>query len=258
LIYSQVCFSERIVHNAKYYGSTNITTAGLSHYGYRVGNYEEFAFSPLKAKYNVGWADVKLINEVEELITNKARLYTDPQYFRRYISVHLDRIQESLGQVNRVLSGTTLEDLFDAYLESATTYFQTLALLDHIPGKNLTSEITEKLISIAEETGALMYSPLELSAVIPSDIRNIEQINEDINLTKEELQSALNGLSETLRKSSEFLNKIQTIKNIQIYLDELEQGFARFIDENYSKHTEKLERAKAMVHGWGEPSFRAE
>jgi len=58
-LYYQMCYSENIVYHGKYYGSTNLTVAGLAYRrGARsIGNYEEYAATDLRPKFILSGGD---------------------------------------------------------------------------------------------------------------------------------------------------------------------------------------------------------
>lgn len=211
LIYYHVCHSERILYDGKYYSSTNLTMAGLG-----IGNYEEFTVTGPKPKLHLSKNDEYYLNDVQRLIIHEARLYTNIHYLKNYFSEHLRRLGNILGQIEQVLSGTTLGELYEAYINAKIVYNQTFALLDQMPGKKLTRELVKKL----EKEVNPPENPFELEMIIPYDIEQAEMIAIDLEFEKQELRSLLRDSARELEDTRRFIKEdyLKVIDEIENYI----------------------------------------
>lgn len=246
LVYYHICFSEGILYHGKYYGSTNLTNAGLSDRSGRFpGNYEEFVvIGPRPRFLRFTNSDKFYLNEVYDLLLHKFRLYTDRDYLRRFFSDHLRHFDRLLQHAQRILSGTTLGEVYDAYISIQMLYNQTFSILDQLPGKKLTVKLIE---SIEKEIGPPEYT-LELEMKAINDLTFTERILSEMGLDKKELKELLNESVKNVKKMREKLVEYENaIRLIANYFDEKEKKFIRFIEKNAQLHINYVEKVKRMA-----------
>jgi len=119
---------------------------------------------------------------------HKASLYTDLNYLRKYILDHLTYIERVLHHSRRVASGTTLGELYCAYVDLMVAYIQSYALLDEVPGKKLTEELGTKLMRIKHP----INTP-ELEMLMPVDEKHGEMLAKDLGLGYEDTRRLVKG-----------------------------------------------------------------
>jgi len=248
LLYYQVCFSERIIYHGKYYGSTNLTMVGLGRCGRRPGNYEEFYARWERPKYELSRSDGNYIREVLELITHKAHLYTDPLYLKEFLSTHVVRLKEILNHGERILSGTTLSELYETFVDLQLAYNQTCALLEDAPGKKITSDLLEELLSLK-----LPISPFELEATV-TDISFIDLLSHDPDFDEGKLRALIKEDLDVVRKAFNLIEEryARYADEVKYYLDDNEIAFLEFLKKNNKAHVEKLKKAIKLAesHKW--------
>jgi len=232
------CFSENIVYRGKYFGSTNLTRSGLWRPRQNLGNYEEFTFS--KRVYpSISKTDKFYLNEILDLITHKSKLYTDTQYLRTYVSSHLIILKNLLEEVDNITSrgrDLELESLYEVYINCLLTHIQTFALLDEIPGKELTQKIVEELTSKNPPP-----NPFEIEMIL-TDPKYANLLMEDLDLDRNSLYELTKEHADSIKTSSDligsrYLNKIGEIEN---YIDEQEKNFVKFLREYNEIHFKNL------------------
>jgi len=249
LIFYHVCFSEGKVYHGKYYGSTNLTMAGLAGSqgpGWR-GNYEEFTTVRPGAKSidRLSRYDAFYLEEVLRLITHKASLYTDPNYLRSYLTDHLVMLEAVLEHSRKVVSGTTLGELYRAYVDLLYAYNQTYALLDEIPGKKLTMELKDTLMKMSPPV-----DPFELEVMTPVKIDDAEVLAKDLELRATDLRESIMNYIGTIIKSRELLEDryLPMLDSMDRYFDEKEWHFLRFVRENGRSHRNLLKKLIDKAH----------
>lgn len=245
LIYYHICFSEKKIYSGRYYGSTNLTMMGLSGNSSRLGNYEEYYYKESEQKSNFSRGDRFYINEIYELILHKVKLYTDINYLRNYFSGHFEQLEDILQQIDRVVSGTTIGELFEVYVNFNVIHNQTFALLSQAPGKKLTQELIEKL----EKEVKPPEDPLMLELIAPYDREQAEIIAKNLEFDKDELRSTLIDLKSKLRNTrrlieERYLEKMSDKNDIEKYADDIELSFIEFIGNYYESHLNNLKRLR--------------
>jgi len=246
LIYYHVCFSERIIYHGRFYGSTNLTKAGL---GYP-GNYEEFIKSS-GPRVRLNRNDEYYLNEVLDLIVHKASLYTDPRYLSRYMSDHLASLETLLHQGRDLVShpNVVLEKLYEIYVDTLIAYNQTIALLDEVPGRKITQSIINKLIS----TG-LSPNPFEVEMML-IDTKYANLMIEDLELDRSVLQNLMKENISSLENAIGLIRKDYkpAIEEIKKYADEREASFTEFLERNHKMHVKSLDNIKMLIEErkWG-------
>jgi len=246
LLYYHVCFSEGIQYHGKYYGSTNLTNAGLSSRSGRFpGNYEEFVVTGPKPRFlNFTDYDRFYLNEIYELLLHEVRLYTDIGYLRRFFSEHFKRFDLTLQHAQQILSGTTLGELYSACIETQILYNQTFSFLDQLPGKKLTINL---ITSIEREIRPPEYL-LELETRMINDIKPNERTLKDLGLDDKELRELLENAINDLKRVKEKLNNyMDSIDLITDHFDERERKFVQFLEKNSNLHLSYVEKIKMLA-----------
>ncbi len=247
LIFYHVCFSEKIIYHGKYYGSTNLTIAGLA-FGKSSGNYEEFWKSGPISKLDFSKGDEFYLDEMLALINHKISLYSDDDYLKKYLSDHLNYMHFTLMRGKRVLRGTTIGELYETYVDLLIMYNKTFALLGEIPGKKLTEELKEELIEVKSPT-----NPLELEMMVPVDAENAELLAEDIGLGRNNLRSQIRDYIAAMEQAFKLIKRgyldIISLNEIKKHADEKEVEFIEFIKTNGTYHKRNLKKILEMMRG---------
>ena len=177
LIWIHVCLTEDVIYSGKLYGSTNFTQAGMSTNSKGQGNYEEYYYDRYPRIYTLNRIIPRqasnlyfYIDVCRELLEHKVSLYTDVNYIRQMLKAHLDNLREVIKRTQDVLKGTTVLDLYTAYVDSLYIYMATLALLDQLPGKKLTTQLVGQLIKLRRPPIPLLLETLLYSDKIETDV----------------------------------------------------------------------------------------
>jgi len=246
------CFSEEVFYHGRYYGSTNLTLSGLAYLRGKLGNYEEFTFSQrieLLQKlqgaegheYYIARGQEYYIREIRNILENRYNLYTDNQKLKEYLDDGIRHLQDPLRRIEGVARDTTRAQLFQAYAESLALYLHTLAFVDDLPGRMLTSEI----LSEVERRGVQLPDPTEVEAMLTDSEEVANELADLLNLTEEKLRS------ETLRYLSackyvlEVLKQRYRAEEVSQYYDDVERSFAEFLKKNGRAHLEALKKIYA-------------
>lgn len=248
LLHYHVCFSEKIVDHGKFFGSTNLTLKGLSNPKPR-GNYEEY-WKNSGTKRRLSSTDGYYLQEVLDLITYKASLYTSSQFLNQNIEEHKHSLQNLLNMVGDITGNfkTGFPDsfLYDTYVRSLELYNQTFALFSEMPGKTITNEIINDLISESPPK-----NPFEID-MMTLDTEYYDVTNE-IPEFAEELPELLEKKIYSIRKALELITeKYQpAIENINNYFDEKELLLINYIEEHNEKQVYNIERMlNSISEGW--------
>jgi len=238
------CFSEGVFYHGRYYGSTNLTCSGLAYLPGKLGNYEEFIFSQrveLLQKLRGARGHGHYIKEIRNILENKYNLYTDKQRLKKYLDDHIRYLQDLLSRIEGVVKGTTRAQLFQAYAESLALYLHTLAFVDDLPGRMLTSEI----LSEVERRGAQPPDPTEVEAMLTDSEEVANELADLLNLTGEKLRSeALRYLSAS-KYVLEVLKQRYRAEEVSRHYDVVERSFAEFLKKNGRAHLEALKKVYA-------------
>jgi len=233
----------RTVYRARYYGSTNFTLRGLAHDSNGFGNYEEYMVD--LALKHPGCGDDLYFREMLNIIQHIRDNYTQPESVLRTIYYHIRRLRYMSAWGYKIATGTTLGELFTAYVNLLVANNRTYALLEDLPGRKLTQDLIRKL---AEEIPP--YNPFELEA-ISCDEKHAEHVASLLELDKEKLRSLVLELSEKkILKSIETLTSYASviekrgIKGLEPYFDEIEKSFMESLPvvETHISFLEKLRR----------------
>jgi len=240
-IHYHVCLSEKIVYNGKYYGSTNFTERGLGNPRSR-GNYEEFMTNQ-GMKFSLSRGDEFYLSEVLDLIKHRTSLYTDPQYLAKYLSDHQTSLETLLYQGRELTPNSTVEVLYETYVNSLVAYSQTFAMLDEVPGKKITLGIIEKLASTRPPP-----NPFEIE-MMSVDTKYASLMTESLELDKSDLLRFLRENMYAIENGLEMIkrNYQPLTKEISDYLDEREDRFKKFLGEYSETHATDLEKMKVLI-----------
>ena len=242
ILYYQICYSENIVYHGRYFGSTNLTLHGLAYRVQRnriVGNYEEYAMYQIRPKLQLSDGDQFYLNEALDIIKHKSKLYTSSNYLREYLSDHLRYLQSIIEQSKRIISGTTLGELYSSHIDLAIALIQTYSLMEEVPGKKLTEKIISKLMEIEPPPNIF-----ELEALIPFNIRQSEELARALEVRKDELyrinKKYINNLKEYYNIiKEEYIPKTREILN---YLDKGEKSFLELLKYHNEYHIPRLSK----------------
>jgi hypothetical protein len=234
LIHYNFCMSEQVVHHDDFFGSTNFTGVGLGNSSMR-GNFEEYAESDgVKKAYKTSSRDRRHLKEILSLINYKAWLYTDSQYLINHVSSHVEAIEELLGTQDH--ESWRIGDAYQKYLASLTLYDQTLALLDDVPGKNLTAGIIDELTAKYSPTSPFEVEAMSGNLYSEEDIREMGFSENDLKDSTEANNNALRLASATIKARYQ-----PKITNIKEQFDEGERGFLENLKRHHEKRAEKLD-----------------
>lgn len=236
LIHYNFCMSEQVVHYGDFFGSTNFTGVGLGNSIIR-GNFEEYAESDgIKKAYKTSSRDRAYLKEILYLINYKAWLYTDSQYLINHVSGHVRAMEELLRSEKQDPEFSKIGDAYQKYLASLTLYDQTLALLDDVPGKNLTVEIIDELTSKYSPT-----SPFEVEAM-SGGLFSEESIR-DLGFSENALKDSMEASNNALGLASTIIRERYQpkITNIREQFDEGERDFFEDLRKHHKERAEKLD-----------------
>lgn len=243
LVCYHICFSETIIHYAEYFGSTNITQAGLGKPKNK-GNFEEFVASK-RPKYSLNTGDLDFLEEVTDLVAHKSSLYTDKKYLSTNLENHLQMLEDLLRRTRIMLGQYSIKDnigsLFEIYAETEIKYTQTIALLDDVPGKKIAQPISSQLIEYKAPA-----TPLELEAII-GETEYSELTASTLDLSIDEIVKKIKENIDVLTTTQELLGDyIRQIDSITQFLDEQESIMAKYIRQNSHKQLSQLSRAPSF------------
>jgi len=245
LIYYHVCFSERVIHHGRYYGSTNLTTAGLAiSRKLRRGNYEEYTIMAPREKVALHRRyDGYYLKEVLSLISHKNKLYTNVKYLQQFLDDHVNILNSVLRNSRRVLHSTPIKDLFFTYLDMLLVHDLTYALLDEIPGKKLTNSLIEELEKVKPPINIFELEMLLPTSGIDEKIIT-EELGLDAGILKDEISYFIHILEREVRICKIYLSKVIKWERFVIheYFDDIEQEYVNFLKENFREHEKKLRR----------------
>jgi len=258
LIY-HFCFTEKVFYHGRYFGSTNLTTKGLSSYGLssygvsRRGNYEEFVSTRLRPFTFSPHTRYKghryYISDAKRVLDEKIGLY-NPSYLRDYIKEHKKKILDLVDHISQIIRHTPIRELFHAYVLSQDLYLQTLAFLDELPGKELTSKIIKETVSEAIEEKMEFPDPLEIEMLATDDEKIMYRTVELLGLTEEGLKKEIEKYLEAIKVTLDYLSEYYRPEEIKEHYDETEREFVRLFEE-LRKCCEKIgfnfERAKKEI-----------
>jgi hypothetical protein len=237
LLHYNFCLSEQVVHYGNFFGSTNLTGVGLGNPNPRkLGNFEEFAENRdlVKKAYKTSAYDRAYLKEILYMINYKAWLYTDSQYLIDHVSKHLKFLEDEINQ-SKITFGNSKMGACQKYLIATTSYNQTLAMLDDLPGKRLTERIIEKLVSKYPPE-----SPFEIEAM--SGSQNPDSLN-DLGLSENSLEEVTDMSKHAIELATTLIKDTYqpVIRNTSQYFDQIEQKFFVDLKENHRKRAESLD-----------------
>jgi len=230
---------------AKYYGSTNFTEAGLAKYTSlgKKGNYEEFYFRRAKAYNEIDLRRalhalrnaLYYVDEVYSILKERIGLYTDTTFLKQYYATHLENLKEHIEIIDRLISGTTLARLFQAYVNAQVLYIQTLSFISDLPGRILTSKVIERVMREVEPP-----DPLEVEALMTSDEKFAEILAERLGFEGEELRHQTQMYIRTINYALGMLYEEYLPREVKKYFDDVEESFSKYIERYGGRHLNLL------------------
>jgi hypothetical protein len=159
-------FSNDRYMSLKYYGSTNITLAGLAHQRNGFGNYEEYYADPRFRSGRISnlvkdYQHRFYLSHIHNTFNHYYSLRSDKQYLLQQLNDFISQLKKRIDEVQKIVRGTTLVELLYSYVQLQALYLHTLNFIGDLPGRKLTSEITQKALEIA-----LPPNPLEVEALM--------------------------------------------------------------------------------------------
>lgn len=235
-------------YHGRFYGSTNFTTAGLSLYhsrwGRRLGNYEEFHVGYPFYK-RISGQDLKILEEVLDIVLHKAQLYLNSNYLNRYIQEHLLLLRNILERTRSQLTQGADISVIMSYIGLSLLYHDITSLLYDLPGQ----ELTKRLLPDIKLDEIILY-PSEIEALL-SDSEKYEgplyRLPEITGLGIRRMRELSGHLLESLSGALTQIHHtyVPAIGEISRYLTSTERMFLRMIEENHLHHSEILKEAIA-------------
>jgi len=180
-----------------------------------------------------------------QIIKGKYYLYKSEEFPLEIVRGHIKLLEFLRGWGYGIAAGTTLGELFTAYVDLLVANNMTYALLEDLPGKNLTQDLIRKL---AEDSPP--YDPFELEAMI-CDEKHADHVASLLELDKEKLRSLVMELSEkkipeSIKTLTSYAGIIEErgIEGLEPYFDEIEKSFMESLPvvETHISFLEKLRR----------------
>ncbi len=244
-----VCFSERVAYHGKYFGSADMTTAGLGYQRGRPGNYEEFQ-SSYRHRRSVGGSDLAYLTEAKDLARHAADLQSSPGYLRAYVREHIEFLDRTARQAEFTLQGTTRGELFLRYVDLQMAQSRTVSVLDELPGRNLTKNLLAESLLKHPAPNPFELEMLDCNDESSAEVASLLGFDEAVlrNMVVQNI-AVVNDLSHVLRE--EYLPRSGQIAEFR---DEIE---GRFIDRTKKFgdiHQDYLSRIieLAKSHHWPE------
>jgi len=254
------CFDERVRYYGHYYGSTNLTISGLTNIGFLklrgrplrqiMGNYEEYKYLSFRSGYFYEYAGYSqsIIKDVEETLewylikTNKDRVI---ERTRDY----LDWIRTLVRALDEVVRGTTMGELFKAYLCSSIAIYMVMSFIGSLPGKKLTINIIEKTRSLARDI--MLETILELDQILLNDEaleQGGEKLLESLGFSKRKL---LDGISDRIKLlqtiSNDLEDYVKAIVKLEPFLDKHEEKIYKRIKEYTNIQLDCLKKLRSQL-----------
>lgn len=173
--------------------------------------------SNLRPKYRLGKSDKYYIGEVGRLIKIIYYQYVN-SVTASYLRKHLEIIDDVLRQAQNTIN-TTIGQLYEAYVNLALCYYQTISLLWQLPGKKLTTQIIERM-EYRTQLNTLPFYPFELEPIIPHNTAHAEQIASILDINEERIRGVIDLLLNTLEETRyRIRTEYIVVDDIKPYLD---------------------------------------
>jgi hypothetical protein len=231
----------RSIYSEIYFGSTNMTLPGLSSHNRTggLGNYEEFhshKYRPWKCyPYYFPKESLYLLEEVEEIITERYNLYYDNKYLESYLNHHVYIIKQILNSLGRRIERENKGEVFQAYIDSQATYLNLLSFINDLPGRRRTESIIGELVSRVETP-----NPLEIEMLVPTNEEQAGRIADELGYKTQDLKERTKEYINVMFLALEFLQKYYKVQDIREYFDGFEERFYFFMGENGPSHRERI------------------
>jgi hypothetical protein len=232
------CFDEEIVDYGNYYGSTNLTRAGLCGKNYEVFhapdylktfNYRQFT----RRKYHKYY-----IRDAYRVVNERVTLYYYPEKLKQHVDKHMSIFESILGQISRVIKHTPIVDLYNAFIEVQRLYLEVLSFIDDLPGRQITSQIINKIESTVEVSPP---NVIELEMLETTDENIIRRAIDLLKLSEGDLKEITRKYIKAVESALKIFKDTYDPKHIEKYYDDFEMIFVKRLRE-YSKHHRELLR----------------
>jgi len=236
LLSYHVCFSESAAYHGTYFGSTNLTLAGMFHSRNRPGNYEEFQWSYRHRNF-LSTRDVPYLEEVESLIRYSVALRSS-ETITQYVRTHLEYLQRIISAAESTLRGTTTGELFGRYLDLTMAYSQSISFLAELPGRKLTDDIANSIIARHPVPNPFEFEVLDCDEGFSEKIAS--ELGLDKSTTRELVRQGIVAAEDIMKEIREsYLPKIEDIANFR---DDAEDQFYQLTQRYAEKHGSYVSR----------------
>ena len=242
------CFTENVYYHKIYYGSTNLTIAGLLHHRSvrNSGNYEEFSSSGTNRAnllQNISRSQKNYLREIRDILKHECDLQV-PSFLRSYIDSYIHELNTILNRVEESISHTTKAQLFQSYIDAQILYLQTLSFISDLPGKKLTERILKELMGRFETP-----DPLQVEAMMTNDNKLAEEIASLLDLSDQELRGETHKYLDATRDALKSL-KNYDVEKIREYYDESEIELYKLLEggEYLENHLRKINEILSFTH----------
>ncbi len=232
IVWFHVCFNEMIVYKTIYYGSTNFTWRGLAKDSSGRGNFEEFHYM-MPRVYSLHFLPKGTaksldfyLGQIEQLLRIPYNMYTNRGYVSTAVKNHLNLLRETANKIKSIVSGTTVLDLYRAFVNGHTMYLSILALLYQLPGRKLTEKIYLSLTEALEPLHPLMLETMSLpQADMKVYKKEVEKVIKEIiekyyskNQLSRELRDVLDALENARKGLQSYLNYLLRENDIRSFV----------------------------------------
>jgi hypothetical protein len=230
-----------------YYGSTNFTVSGLSHWSSATnsGNYEEFYAYKLQINRIKEFIDGQrrrekfYLTEVTEIIRDTFNLQ-NPQYLKKYVNNQRNAILTLSNRIEESISHTSKVQLYKSFVDSQILYLRTIAFISDLPGKQQTEYILEKLTEEFETP-----NPFEVEALMTPDDETAEKMADTLALSDAHLKELAKKYITATRRALQLLESYNTEDIIRNF-DESEKEFYELLGKGEYMKTHLAMLAKLL------------
>jgi hypothetical protein len=219
----------------KYYGSTNITLAGLAHQHNGFGNYEEYYVDPRSESGRISdlvkdYRHRFYLFHIHNTFNRYYSLRSDKRYLRQQVNDFISQLKKKIDEVQKIVSGTTLVDLLYSYVQLQALYLHTLNFIGDLPGRKLTSKITQKALEIVMPPNSLEVEALMFDPEVPETKEIMSKLSfaeKDLRSWIEDYLKALNYLIKELHE-----NYRKEVDRIEMYYDDIERKQIEWLERH--------------------------
>jgi len=241
----------RSIYSEIYFGSTNMTVPGLSSHKRTggLGNYEEFHRHIYRTRRYDTYYFLKeplyLLNEVEEIISERYNLYHSNEYLEQYLHDNVEYIKNSLNSLKSRIEREYLGEIFQAYIDSQATYLNLLSFINDLPGRLRTESIIEELVATVETP-----NPLEIEMLMTEEVDRAGKIAEELGYEVQGLKKRTKDYIDVASSALELLQNKYKVGAIPEYFDDFEKVFSKFLRENGPWHQKIIIDFLRRSEGW--------